>query len=42
MLNLRSTILCFAIFSFGITQGAIASTCDAVNADEVIKLEDAR
>ena len=42
MLNLRSTILCFAMLAFASAHVATASTCDAVNADEVIKVEDAR
>ena len=42
MLTLRSTILCLAMFAFAGTNGAIAATCDAINADEVIKQEDAR
>jgi len=42
MLNLRSTILCLVMLAFASSHAAIASTCDAVNADEVIKLEDAR
>ncbi len=37
MLTLRSTILCLAMLALASTHGAIAATCDAINADEVIK-----
>ena len=42
MLNLRSTFLCVVLLAFACSHSACASTCDAINADEVIKLEDAR
>lgn len=42
MVTIRSVVLCLVVLAFGASNAVIASTCDAINSDDVVKAEDAR
>ena len=42
MVTIRSVVLCLVVLAFGASNAVVASTCDAINSDDVVKAEDAR
>ena len=42
MVTIRSVVLGLVVLAFGASNAVVASTCDAINSDDVVKAEDAR